>query len=466
MGKIRRGRVATAVAVAAAAVAGAVLMPADAMAKPLTAPADFNGDGYRDLVVPAPTAKVGSKDGAGAVVVLYGSKSGVSTTRKAVITQNTAGVPDSAETEDLFGASTAYADLDKDGYSDLLVGAPWEDLGTTKNAGTVTVLWGGKKGLAAASTLPVPRAAEGRFGMDVSALRESRGARVLVGGYGGSVEFGGTFKRDGSVGVKSLNDMSPSVAGVEFADLQHDGYADSIVTSLRIGGQTGGLVYVNPGIGRRPLPGDGTTTAVGDVNGDGYNDLVVGDPDEPMAGTSGHLGGEIALWYGGRNGLASAPVRMSQNTPGVAGASAKDNEFGTSVAVADLNKDGVGDLVIGVPGQKQNNKARAGVVVVIPGKRTGALGSGSYALSQETPSVPSTSQPGEGFGTTLALGDLNRDGHPELIVGARGEDRSNGAVWVLPGTSTRLTGKGSVELTAAKLGVAGDLPQVGGFLPN
>ncbi|MET9873149.1 hypothetical protein ABZZ36_00700 [Actinacidiphila glaucinigra] len=44
--------------------------------------------------------------------------------------------------------------------------------------------------------------------------------------------------------------------------------------------------------------------------------------------------------------------------------------------------------------------------------------------------------------------------------------RSNGAVWVLPGTSTRLTGKGSVELTAATLGVAGDLPQVGGFLPN
>ncbi|MEU1597077.1 FG-GAP repeat protein [Streptomyces sp. NPDC005708] len=78
MGKTRRVRLGVAVGVAAAAVAGALLMPVDAVAKPIAAPADFNGDGYRDLVVPAPTAKVGGKDGAGAVVVLYGSKSGVS----------------------------------------------------------------------------------------------------------------------------------------------------------------------------------------------------------------------------------------------------------------------------------------------------------------------------------------------------------------------------------------------------
>jgi hypothetical protein len=460
----RRGRIAAAVAVASAAVTGAVVMPGEAMAKPIAAPADFNGDGYRDVVVPAPGARVGGKSGAGAVVVLYGAKSGVSASRRVVITQNTTHVPDIAETDDFFGASTAFADLDKDGYSDLVVGAPGEDVGSVRDAGRVTVLWGGKKGLAAASTLPVPRG--GRYGLDVAAVRDSGGARVLVGGYGGSIEFGGTFKRTGSVGTKTLIESTPSVAVVDLADLNHDGRAERIVTSVRSGGHTGGLVYVNPGYSvATELPVDGMTTATGDVNGDGYNDLVIGDPDEPDSASDGHKGGQITLWFGGKNGLAATPVRISQDTPGVSGTSTKDNAFGTAVAVADLNKDGLGDIIVGVPRQRQNNKAQAGVVVVIPGRKTGTPGAGSYQLSQETSSVPGSSGLQDGFGTTLAVGDVNRDGHPDLIIGGEGEDRNHGGVWILPGTSTRPTGKGSVELTAGKLGLTGDLPMVGGVQP-
>ncbi|MET8632593.1 hypothetical protein [Streptomyces sp. NPDC004680] len=267
---------------------GTVVISGEAEAKLIAVTADFNGDGYRDLVVPAPTAKVGGKDGAGAVVVLYGAKSGVSASRKSVITQNTAGVPDGAETGDGFGSSSAYADLNKDGYSDLMLGAPGEDLGTTKDAGSVTVLWGGKSGLSAASTLPVPRVSSGRYGLDVAAVRDNGGAHVLVGGYDGSVEFSGTFTRTGSVGTKTANQSTPSVAVVDLADLNHDGRAEQIVTSVRVGGHTGGLVYVNPTSSTTPLPADGTTTADGDINGDGYNDLVVGDPDEPAGGSDGY----------------------------------------------------------------------------------------------------------------------------------------------------------------------------------
>ncbi|MFI2632976.1 FG-GAP repeat protein [Streptomyces collinus] len=87
-------------------------------------PGDVNGDGYRDAVLPAPGASVAGKAGAGAVVVLYGSTSGLSTSRRAVITQNTAGVPGSAEAHDRFGGATATADLNRDGYADLVVSAP------------------------------------------------------------------------------------------------------------------------------------------------------------------------------------------------------------------------------------------------------------------------------------------------------------------------------------------------------
>ncbi|WP_351231197.1 VCBS repeat-containing protein [Streptomyces sp. NPDC002133] len=465
MGRTGKGRLATAVAVSCAAVVGSVVMPADAMAKPIAAPADFNGDGYHDLVVPAPAATVGGKVGAGAVVVLYGSRTGVSTARKAVITQNSAGVPGTAEAGDLFGASTAFADLDKDGFSDLVVGAP--DEGTSAaHTGMVTVLWGGKNGLAAGSPLPVPVVGGGRYGLDVAAVRDSRGPRVLVGGYDGSIELSGTFKRDGSVGSASRNWSTPSVAVTDFGDFRHDGHAERIVTSVRVGGNSGGLVYVDPVDGSRPLPVDGTTTATGDVNGDGYHDLVVGDPDEPANGTNGHLGGEITLWYGGPDGLAAAPVHISQDTAGVYGTSTKKNKFGQAVAVADLNNDGLGEIIVGVPGQHRNGQAMAGAVVVIPGQRTGTPGAGSYEISQESGSVPGVSERGDGFGLTLTVGDVKADGHPDLIIGAEGEDNYRGAVWVLPGTSTRPLGTGSVELTAGKLGVAGVSPWVGGFPPS
>ncbi|WP_327681928.1 VCBS repeat-containing protein [Streptomyces sp. NBC_00467] len=464
MGKIRRSRLATAVAVACAAVAGTVVMPADAVAKPIAAPADFNGDGYQDLVVPAPTAKVGTKDGAGAVVVLYGSRTGISTLRKAVITQDSAGVPDAAEANDSFGAATAFADLDRDGYSDLVVGAPDEDLGGLANAGGVTVLWGGRSGLAAGSALPITQVRNGRYGLDVAAVRDSGGARILAGGYDGWNEFSGPFGRNGSVGTHTLGRGTASALVTDYL-MQGDGYAVPVITSARVGGSSGGLVYVSPGNHPVPLPIDGTTTATGDVNGDGYDDLVVGDPDEPITGTYGHKGGQITVWYGGATGLAATPVRISQDTAGVVGTSARPNEFGTAVAVADLNKDGVGDIVVSAPGQTQNGKGLAGAVVVIPGTKTGVPGAGSYQLSQETASVPGVSEQSDRFGSTLTVGDVRSDGRPDVIIGAYGEDSHNGAVWVLPGSAIGPTGTGSVELTANKLGLAGENPRVGGFQP-
>ncbi|GAA3847722.1 hypothetical protein GCM10022207_06310 [Streptomyces lannensis] len=65
VGKRTRDRLAAAVAVTVAAATGATVVSGQAAAKPIAAPADFNGDGYRDVVVPAPMAKVGGKDGAG-----------------------------------------------------------------------------------------------------------------------------------------------------------------------------------------------------------------------------------------------------------------------------------------------------------------------------------------------------------------------------------------------------------------
>ncbi len=207
-----------------ASITGPLFVPGQAVASPIGTPADFNGDGYRDVVLPAPAATVSGKKGAGAVVVLYGSANRVSAQRRVVITQDTAGVPGAAETGDFFGAATASADLNMDGYADLIVGAPFEDNGTTADAGAVTVLWGGRRGLSKATTLRTPVAEGARYGLDVAAYPQGRSfAHVLVGGWDGSVHYVGPFGTSATPGgppASVQNDRStPSLAHVVLGDL-------------------------------------------------------------------------------------------------------------------------------------------------------------------------------------------------------------------------------------------------------
>ncbi|MEU9089724.1 FG-GAP repeat protein [Streptomyces sp. NPDC087901] len=418
-------------------------------------PGDFNGDGYRDAVLPAPGATVAGKQGAGAVVVLYGSKSGLSTSRRATITQNTAGVPGAAEANDGFGAASATADLNRDGYADLVVSAPYEDTTQGQDAGTVTVLWGGTKGLTAGTYLPATTV--GRYyGLDVAALSTGPGAKteVLVAGYEGAMRFTGPFSRSGTYGQAVENRDTASVGSVALGDFGHDGSPDEVAVTVRMSGLSGGEVYVDPAYGGAQQTGNGLIAATGDVNGDGYADLVVGDPDEPdNAGANGALGGRVLLWYGSAHGIArdGKPVQLTQNTSGVPGASEKGDNFGGALAVADLNRDGLADIVVGAP-QEDTLQRNAGQVTVIPGRRTGALGGGAYAFTQDSAGIPGADEADDSFGTTVAVGDINKDGRPELFVSAAEENNATGAVWVLPGAAVGPTGKGSIMITASSVG--------------
>ncbi|MEV5841013.1 VCBS repeat-containing protein [Streptomyces sp. NPDC051985] len=446
-----------AAAFVAASLVGGVLLPAvPAAAVHGGVPGDFNGDGYRDAVLPAPGANVSGNEAAGAVVVLYGSASGLSTSRRRTITQNTAGVPGVSEAYDRFGAATATADLNRDGYADLVVGSPYEDTPKGTDSGAVTVLWGSRSGLTSGTDLPSPSGSTLHYGEDMAALSLGAGARtrVAVAGPDASVYFSGPFSRKGTFGSAVSNDNTASTLSVALGDLNGDGVPDPASATDRMSGLSGGDVYANPAYGNE-LTGNGLVVASGDINGDGYADLVAGDPDEPgKAGVDGASGGRVLVWYGSATGIRTdaAPAQITQNTAGVPGASEKGDDFGGSLTVADLNRDGLADIVVGSP-YEDLARSRAGQVTVVPGRRSGALGTGSYSFSQDTAGVPGAAETDDFFGTTVSVGDIDKDGRPELFVGAAGENGSTGAVWVFPGGASRPTAAGSRVITANAVGL-------------
>src|SRR6185503_4209975 len=105
---------------------------------------DFNGDGYADLVMPAPGEKIGSDKAAGAVNVIYGGAQKLTDVGNQFWHQDVSGIAESTGKNDEFGGALAWGDFNADNYADLVVSAPGENSG----AGAVHVIYGSAAGLA------------------------------------------------------------------------------------------------------------------------------------------------------------------------------------------------------------------------------------------------------------------------------------------------------------------------------
>lgn len=476
-----RGTLRTGLAVVMA-VTGAVALPA-AHAAADTQPAaaelqdDFNGDGYSDLAVAAPEATVDGKTRAGYVAVLYGSANGLKTSSKQVISQNTAGVTDSAETGDLFGSAVSSADLDRDGYTDLIVGVTGEDsVEGGAETGLVQVVWGGASGLSGGAPLA--------YGHNTYDRLSARG-ELTVGDVNGDgapdlvvVEsmvklrvVKGPFGRDGAASGGEqivLDDSDPRFLDLAAGDVNGDGIGDVVATmndgdeydARRITYWQGTPDGLAEGTVLRDSRGwrvqGGESLDLGDVNGDGYADIVVG---RPVDGYDSDLdtpipkGGRVAFVPGSANGpIGTKAMYVNQDSAGVPGAAERGDGFGSDVSVADVNGDGYADVSSGVPGEDFDGLSNAGGVIVLRGGASGLSGTGATGVNQDTTGVPGAAETNDAFGTTTHLVDANHDGRAELVVGAPGENANAGSVWVFKPTSTGITPTGSFTFGAGTLG--------------
>ncbi|MFD3946030.1 esterase [Streptomyces sp. NPDC058579] len=445
---------------------------------------DFDGDGYDDVLVGAPGATVGGKRGAGLVTVQYGSARGIGTTRAAVVHQNTAGVPGAAEAGDAFGQAVATGDLDGDGYDDAIVGAPGEDIGTLADAGGAVILWGSPKGLSGARSQGLDSllgpTAGARFGSAFAAARftaETPGDQLITLDRNGAERHlfaaapqpGATVRGDrgtaltGSAPKAAAEWRDISERSVTTGDYDRNGFADLVISGVSTGTEPGhGWSWYLSGhadelLYERALRG-GPVAASGDINGDGYDDLVTGEPHSPDDGGESMTGGMVGVYLGGPSGPAGVegpgtpPRWWTQDSPGVPGANERGDGWGSDLSVADTNGDGYADVAIGAPEEDIGTVADAGMVTVLRGTRAGLTATGARSWTQDSPSVPGAVERADRFGGQVRLTDPNGEGRFGLLAAAPGENTGDGHVWVFSAGTGGLTAAGSWTYSAASLG--------------
>ncbi|WP_306318379.1 MULTISPECIES: FG-GAP-like repeat-containing protein [unclassified Streptomyces] len=461
---------------------------------------DFNGDGYDDVLVGAPGATVGGHAGAGVVTVQYGAASGIGTSRSAVFSQNTTGVPGAAEAGDAFGQAVATGDLDGDGYDDAIVGSPGEDLGTVTDSGGGVVLWGTPQGLTGGVSTGVEAdepAAGGTFGSALAAARFTDGGDgdllAVLDSAGLAIfryEAAATARSTAAASKKLVRDSRTDFAtkapkaeapkgkaptataraatlaaptaiepkSLTTGDYDANGYADLVVSGLSVGDESGdGWSYVIPGTAADadPLPTltlrGGPVAASGDINGDGKDDIVTGEPHSPDDGGPWTTGGMIGVHYGSADGPVAEPQWWTQDTDDVPGTAEKGDGWGADLSVGDTNGDGYADVAIGAPGEDIDTVADAGSVTVMRGTALGLRTTDVRAFNQASADVPGAAEKGDKFGGQVSFTDPNDDGRFGLLAAAPGENAGDGVVWVFSAGTGGITATGSWTYGAGSL---------------
>jgi FG-GAP repeat protein len=400
--------------------------------------ADFNGDGFCDIAVADPESSVDGVAEAGAVHVIYGGGQG-----EVKLTQAMAGVPGSPESHDQFGYSMAVFDQNKDGYSDLVIGVPYEDVQGAADAGYVELFYGSAAGLNGGALAISYLQGSGTSGL-------GRGTPEAHDWLGESLAAGKTSDGDPYL-----------IMGVPGEDI--DGIRDA-----------GGAYYIRDGaeiVLNEDTPGISGLLEEDDRFGYSVaaspSHIAIGDPGEGIGSETFSGGVQILSHNLNSDGIPTPIAGIDQDYPGVNGVAETGDRFGLALAAVSFRTSDSASptesiIAIGAPGEDLTTGEDAGRVVTLKVSESGAV-SQVADVHQALFGVEGVGESGDYFGQRVDAVNLEPDVVATsktllLAVGTPGEDADEipdaGSIEVFPLVGPYkdgevLVGPGSVGLPGA-----------------